>query len=239
MNLVIDIGNTLAKLAIFDEDNIVDQLKVKKFDWEIIETYCLKHTLEGIIVSDVAGQMDNYCERLKEYGTLIVMNTLTPTPLHIKYKSIDTLGTDRIAASVFGSSLFKDTNTLIIQAGTCITYDLVTAKKEYLGGGISPGLDMRFEAMHTFTSKLPLVKKEKIDFLIGNSTQNSILSGVINGCAAEIDGIIDKYEEIFTDLTVVLGGGDTFFFDKTLKNRIFASANLVLNGLNIILEHNK
>jgi len=239
MNLVIDIGNTLSKLAVFENNNIIDYQKTEDLAWDIIESFSRKHPLKGIIVSDVTSKMDPYTKKLKEYCPVILMTPHTPTPLDIQYKSIETLGTDRIAASVYGSSLFKNTNTLVIQTGTCITYDLVTAQKEYLGGAISPGLDMRFEAMHTFTSKLPLVKKEKIDFLIGNTSQNSILSGVINGCAAEIDGMIDKYEEIFTDLTVVMGGGDTFFFDKTLKNRIFASANLVLNGLNIILEYNK
>jgi type III pantothenate kinase len=134
--------------------------------------------------------------------------------------------------------MFPDNNVLIIQTGTCITYEFVSGEGEYSGGSISPGIDMRLKSMNTFTAKLPLVKKQEIDYLIGKTTKESILSGVINGCIAEIDGIIDQYRKKFSELKVVAGGGDIFFFDKKLKNRIFATENLVLKGLNEILKFN-
>ncbi len=239
MNLVIDAGNTLIKAAVFDKNEIIELWKGEKIDQGIIESLVLPYPIDGILVSDVSGGTAPIKFFLEKTGSPIWMNAQTPVPIVIDYKSPDTLGPDRIAAAVYASDAFAGKNTLAIQAGTCITYELTTSSGVYEGGGISPGLDMRLQAMHTFTAKLPLVKKEQINFLYGKSTNESILSGVINGCTAEIDGIIDRYKLIFPDLMVVLGGGDIFFFDKTLKNRIFATANLVLKGLNIILEHNK
>jgi type III pantothenate kinase len=239
MNLVIDAGNTLIKLAVFDDGKIIDTWKAPDVDWEVIKTFQQKYPIDSIIVSDVSGVFSNLSDRLESKVGLIRMTSDLPTPLTIKYESISTLGTDRLAAAVYAWSLFPGVSTLAIQAGTCITYEITNNQSEYLGGSISPGIDMRLKALHTFTAKLPLVKKEEIEYLTGITTHDSILSGVINGCSAEIDGMIDQYKEIFPDLMVVFGGGDTFFFDKRLKNRIFATANLVLKGLNIILEHNK
>lgn len=239
MNLVIDAGNTLIKLAVFDDNEIIDEWKGQDVDWDVINSFQNQYTIDAIIVSDVSGALHDLSERMESKVRVIRMTTDLPTPLTLNYKSIETLGTDRLAAAVYSWSLFPGASTLTIQAGTCITYEITNNQSEYLGGSISPGLDMRLKALHTFTAKLPLVKKEEIEFLTGKSTHESILSGVINGCSAEIDGIIDQYKKIFPDLMVVFGGGDTFFFDKRLKNRIFATANLVLKGLNIILEHNK
>jgi type III pantothenate kinase len=239
MNLVIDAGNTLTKLAVFESNEIIGLWKGPKVDWGVIESFQTRYSIDAIIVSDVTGALSNFEDRLAGKEKFIRMTPHIPTPLTIKYESVDTLGTDRIAAAVYSWAQFPGVSTLTIQAGTCITYEITNNKSEYLGGSISPGLDMRLNALHTFTAKLPLVKKEKIYFLTGKTTHESILSGIINGCSAEIDGIIDQYKEIFPDLMVVFGGGDIFFFDKRLKNRIFATANLVLKGLNIILEHNK
>jgi len=239
MNLVIDSGNTLSKWAVFDKMEMIESHKSINLDQRILEEVFARYSVDAVIVSDVSGNTDSLLHFLEQNRKLIRMSASTATPVKIKYASKKSLGSDRIAAAVAGNAIFPQNNTLVIQTGTCLTYEIINHKGEYLGGGISPGLEMRLKALNTFTAHLPLVKKEKIDFLIGNSTQNSILSGVINGCIAEADGIIDRYKEIFPELKVVLGGGDTFFFDKRLKNRIFATANLVLTGLNIILEHNK
>jgi type III pantothenate kinase len=239
MNLVIDAGNTLTKLAVFEKNSLIELWKGTKVDLNIIKSFQTRYPVDAIIVSDVTGAFHDLENLLETTSEFFWMTPDIPTPLTIKYESIETLGTDRLAAAVASWSLFPDASTLTIQAGTCITYEITNNQSEYLGGSISPGLDMRLKALHTFTAKLPLVKKEEIGYFTGKTTQEAILAGVINGCSAEIDGIIDHYKIIFPDLMVVFGGGDTFFFDKRLKNRIFATANLVLKGLNIILEHNK
>jgi type III pantothenate kinase len=239
MNLVIDAGNTLTKAALFDGKEIIADWSGDQLQWQTLSDWYSKYDISHVIISDVKGVLEEIHPLLEQRGNLMLMTSITPTPLTMQYATPHTLGTDRLAAAVYGSSLFPGLPTLTIQAGTCLTFEITTAEKEYLGGAISPGLDMRFLALHTFTARLPLIKKDKINFLIGKNSSDSILSGVINGCAAETDGIIDQYRDLFPDLKVILGGGDRFFFDKRLKNRIFATSNLVLNGLNIILEHNK
>ena len=155
------------------------------------------------------------------------------------YKSTSTLGSDRLAAAVGGNFMFPNKNVLIIDAGTCIKYNFVSKNNEYLGGGISPGLRMRFKSLPAFTSRLPLIEMEEdFDNLIGTDTRESILSGVELGAIAEVDGIIERYKSIYEDLTVVFTGGDFNFFVKRLKNSIFADQFLILRGLNVILDYN-
>ena len=238
MNLVIDSGNTLAKAALFQDDEIIVSVRSSNVNWSFVFEMMDGNNPEFAIISDVSDTTRPLIKELEKSIGVINMTGFTLTPLAIVYSTPETLGTDRIAAAVYGQKRFPDSHVLIIQAGTCITYDFLTPAKEYLGGAITPGIDMRFKAMHTFTAKLPLVKKKEINYLTGNSTKESILSGVINGCVAEIDGMIDKYLEKFPDLNVIAGGGDIFFFDKKLKNRIFAIENLVLRGLNEILNFN-
>ncbi len=145
---------------------------------------------------------------------------------------------DRLAGVCGAIELFKETDTLVIDAGTCITYDFVDKQKNYFGGSISPGLKMRFKAVHTFTAKLPLVDSANAVGLIGDSTESSIQSGVINGMIAEIEGIIMRYQDKYPGLRVILCGGDTAFFENKLKASIFAAPDLVLIGLNSILIYN-
>ncbi|MFW5725806.1 MAG: type III pantothenate kinase [Bacteroidota bacterium] len=238
MNLVIDSGNTFTKIAVVENNEIIHLKNLAQADWEQIAVLLEEFHVQAAIVSDVTGSAIPLARRLQERMPAVVMDTDTPVPLKKNYHSPATLGSDRLAAAVCGAFMFPGKNVLVIQAGTCITWEVVSAHAAYEGGGISPGLGMRFQALHTFTARLPLVKKQEISFLTGKNTEESVLSGVINGCTAEIDGIIDQYKEIFPDLVVVLGGGDTFFFDKKLKNRIFALQNLVVRGLHIILEYN-
>ena len=166
------------------------------------------------------------------------MDGHTKIPLQNTYKTPESLGRDRIALAVGANQLFPTNNTLVIDAGTCITYDFIDEKNNYLGGAISPGLQIRLNALHTFTEKLPLVTIKNGSELIGKTTEMSILSGVINGATAEVDGIIDRYKEQFGNLKTVLTGGDANYFVKTLKNNIFANSKVLLNGLNTILNYN-
>lgn len=167
------------------------------------------------------------------------LNSKTKVPLINKYSTPKTLGFDRIAAAVGANFLIPNSNLIIIDIGTALTIDFVNDKNEYIGGNISLGIDMRFKALNEFTDKLPLIKKDDKRSLIGTSTETAIRNGVMNGIAYEIEGVINKLEEDFTNINTFLTGGDAFFFDKLYKNNIFANANLVLIGLNRILEYNK
>lgn len=239
MHLIIDSGNTLTKAAVYNGTDLVTLISTDLLTNNIINNLLRQFPCTHAIICDVSGGTFVYQDELQNKLPTIIMDHLTPTPLINLYQSPESLGPDRIAAAVCGASMFPAKNVLVVQAGTCITYEMVSKNNEYLGGSIAPGIDMRLKALNTFTSKLPLVRKTEPVDLTGNNTTNAILSGVLLGCRAETDGMIDKYKENFTDLMVVLGGGDRFFFDKTLKNRIFAVANVVLRGLNLILEYNK
>ncbi len=238
MQLVIDAGNTLTKAAIFNGDEVVVFEQSARIAAESVLTWCSEYSISRAIISDVAGSGDDISRELSTGISVLNMNAQTPTPLQMDYETPQTLGPDRLAAAVLGHSLFPQNHVLVIQTGTCITFEFITPDGSYKGGAISPGLDLRLKAMNTFTAKLPLVKKKEIHFLTGKNTEESILSGVMNGCIAEIDGIIDQYKHRYPDLMVVLGGGDAIYFDKKLKNRIFATENLVLRGLNEVLKFN-
>ena len=169
---------------------------------------------------------------------LTVLSSATNVPFVNLYKTPTTLGVDRIALVVGAVNEFPKKNTLIIDAGTCITFDFVNSKSEYLGGAISPGIKMRFDSLNHFTANLPLLEKEEVNDFIGKNTKESINAGVVNGVIQEIDGVINQYKKKYLDLTVVLTGGDTNFLAKQLKSSIFANQNFLLQGLNTILIFN-
>ena len=240
MNLIIDIGNTLTKLALFDKNNLVRQKTVPNLSAnELINFIIDPHNIDSAILSAVK----NYPEALKNYCIdnfyFIGLTEETAIPLLNRYQTPETLGRDRIAAATGANHLFPDQHILVIDAGTCITYDYINNKNVFPGGSISPGIDIRFKALHTFTGNLPLVTREEESPLTGNSTQQSILSGVMHGIYAEMEGVIRMYIKKYPDIKVILTGGDVIYFEKRLKNKTFAFPNLVLTGLNIILDYNK
>ncbi len=240
MNLVIDFGNTFTKLAVFEKNDMIayfqfDQLTVK----QLMEIGIKYPSIKSAIISSVVDYSVEIKHFLEKKYSFFELGSDTPVPIVNKYRSPKTLGKDRIAAVVAASSLYPDQNILVIDAGSCITYDFINDKKEYLGGSISPGLRMRLKAMHAFTKKLPLVDFKKIDYFIGSTTEESILSGAYHGWISEIEGIIGDYRNNYENLTIILSGGDYIYFDKRLKNNIFALPNIVMVGLNIILEFNE
>lgn len=168
-----------------------------------------------------------------------VLSEKTPLPIINNYKTPLTLGKDRLAAVVGASVLYPGKDVLVFDAGTCLTIDFINSDKEYVGGRISPGIEMRYNALHTFTDKLPLIKSEKNTLVLGNDTKTSIISGVQQGILAEVKTIISEYKSQNTDTVFVFTGGDSFYFEKELKNSIFANPNLVLIGLNEILDYNE
>src|SRR6478736_4137656 len=235
MNLVIDSGNTRLKAATFSGTNLEE--KHSFLNKEELKDFLNHHTFENAIVSTVSLDSDEVLNWIKA-SKKILLNHLLPLPIHIKYKTPETLGVDRIAAVCGAVDVFPNKNSLVIDAGTAITYDFVDNHRNYKGGAISPGIKMRFESLHTFTERLPLVAKEGELQLIGNSTETCIRSGVLNGVIAEMEGTINNYKQLYPDLGVVLCGGDSFFFENKLKPTIFAAPDLVLSGLNRILLHN-
>ena len=240
MNLIIDIGNTRVKAAVFENDSLLELLvfDVKEL-LEKIDFFLLKYAIHKGILSSVKVLPEKLLSSLKEKVSFLILDSQTKVPFVNLYTTKSTLGVDRMALVAFASVNYKNKNVLILDAGTCITYDFINSKNEYLGGAISPGIEMRYKSLNKYTSKLPLLEKKEINFLIGNSTENSMHSGVIKGVVAEIASIIDEYEKENPHLTVLLTGGDTYFLAKQLKSSIFANPNFVLEGLNTILIYNK
>lgn len=239
MRLVVDIGNTLVKTAVFDREEIICLDKRENIDLPLIHRMQeLYPRLCSAIIASVRQIPEEMVAGFKKAMPVLVLDAETSVPLKIRYENRSGLGADRIAAAVAGNHLFPNTNTLVIGAGTCITYDFTDAKGYYLGGAISPGMRMRYKALHNFTDKLPLLEAGKEPALTGNSTEASIQSGVIHGIRAEMDGMIGEYKRHYENLTIILSGGDLDYFDKKLKNNIFAVPNIVLTGLNIILQFN-
>ncbi|MBI3519992.1 MAG: type III pantothenate kinase [Bacteroidetes bacterium] len=237
MNLVIDIGNTRIKAALF-EGNKLHEFKFYPLVADILADSDFLKQAKHAIIGSVVAELQSFYEALNALVPTMVFTSQTKIPLLNLYQSASTLGSDRLAASVGAYYLHPNTNVLVIDAGTCIKYNFTNVRNEYLGGGISPGIQMKFKALQHFTSKLPLVEADfSYDQLIGTNTQSSLLSGVLNGSVAEIDGIITAYTSQFTDTICILTGGDSQYLAKRLKNSIFAHQNLVLKGLNDILNY--
>jgi type III pantothenate kinase len=169
---------------------------------------------------------------------LIDLSHSTPLPFKNLYRTPENLGKDRIAAAAGAFAAFPDTHTLIIDMGTAITFDILTSAGNYLGGNISPGLAMRFRALHAFTSRLPQLEKDEFSDDPGTDTRSAIISGVQKGILYEIQGYIEHFSKLYPGLKVILTGGDGDFFAKPLKSPIFVIPNLVLCGLNFILDFN-
>jgi type III pantothenate kinase len=239
MNLVIDIGNSLQKVAIFDSlDQMVFVTSVPKITLESLQNLFQKYNIEKSIISSVGKIDSSVASFIQQTSQLVPFTHQSKLPITIDYIHSETLGLDRIANSVAAATIFPNHNCLSIQAGTCIVYDFVDQDSTFQGGAISPGLEMRFKALHDYTARLPYEGYEEIDYFLGQSTQQSIRSGVINGTIFEIDGQINAYKTKYLDLKVLLTGGNMNHLQKSIKNQIFAAPNLVLVGLNKILNLN-
>ena len=241
MNLVVDIGNTLIKYAIFDrgEMRLFETSEPKDFLATVKGLFKNHQKINRAIVSSVGDSAQKAFEVLSLFCQVHLLSHQTKTPFKNSYATPHTLGVDRIALATAAFYHNPNGNTLVIDAGTCVTYDMVNDYGEYLGGAISPGLEMRYRAMHEHTARLPLLAPKEILDFIGNTTESSMHSGVVNGMVQEIDGVINQYRKRFKHLTVILTGGDAHFFAKSLKNTIFANPKFLLEGLNHLLEYNK
>lgn len=235
MNLVIDSGNTRIKVGLFDgselikKESFIDLNELKKFIGSV--------NFEHVLASSVNHDPNEILSWSSSKGKKIALTSSLPLPVRVAYLTPGTLGVDRIAAVCGALDIYPDQACLVIDAGTCINYELLDAQGIYHGGAISPGISMRFEAMHTFTARLPLVKANENIGLVGNTTETCLQSGVMNGVLEEVKGIIQQYKLIYPDLVVLMCGGDYPFFENNLKPAIFVAPELVLIGLNRILRY--
>lgn len=236
MLLAIDVGNTRIKVAVFEKHTLLFQdVFVKEEALKKIENIFKNFSEITESVFSSVGKIENdVLELLQKSSKLNVISSETNFPFENKYATPKTLGVDRMVLASGATLLYPNQNRLIIDAGTCITYDFVTAEDVYLGGAISPGFRLRYEALHNYTAKLPLLTLEQPKRYIGNSTETSIHSGVVNGILNEIDGFINRYRQEYQVLTVILTGGDAEFLAKNIKNTIFANSNFLLESLNHI-----
>jgi type III pantothenate kinase len=238
MNLVIDLGNTVAKLAVFEKDELREKEIVASEEiQEKISQHLLKNPWVKKVISSNVSKLQIKVPQEKELQ-ILELSAESLLPFENLYATPQTLGNDRKALVAAAAKYYPKRNVLIIDAGTCITYDFKNSKNEYLGGAISPGLKMRFKALNSFTANLPLVDQQEQLKLVGNSTLTSINSGVAYGMVKEIDGFIEEYAAQYDDLLTIVTGGDAHFLSVNLKNSIFANSNFLLEGLNYILEFN-
>ena len=239
MNLCIDIGNTAVKAGLFSGDELVNDWVVEKLEPGWLTDVVHKFPTDHCILSTTA-QVPFFLK--KEAHTLSIsfheLTSETPLPFVNVYATPSTLGKDRLAAVAGAQALKPDSDLLVIDAGTAITFDFIDASGIYHGGNIAPGLEMRARALHQFTSRLPLIDLSLPIGLMGNDTHSAINNGVVYGAVFEIDGYIDSLVLKYPKLSAFLTGGSSFYFDGMLKNRTFAVKNLVLTGLNRILNFN-
>ncbi|WP_373075354.1 type III pantothenate kinase [Zeaxanthinibacter enoshimensis] len=241
MNLIIDAGNTQVKLAVYNRNAIADYrtAAMGNFASEVKSVFKQFPNIRYAMVSSVTCLDKTAMNVLSIFCKVFVLDHSFKMPFKNSYASPATLGVDRMALATAAFYHNPNGNTLVIDAGTCVTYDMVNDYGEYLGGAISPGLRMRYKALNQQTANLPLLEPVDMIGFIGNTTDSCIHSGVINGMCQEIDGIITQYRERFSYLTVILTGGDGQFLSKRLKNTIFAHSKFLLEGLNYLLEYNK
>jgi type III pantothenate kinase len=240
MNLIIDVGNTFVKFAVFNKSKLKDKVVGEVVDFDVMVNDVLKTypKINQAIISSVGKLKNKHINSLRKKITVLELSHELKLPFKNLYATPRTLGVDRIALVGASVEQFPDNNVLIIDAGTCITYDFINTNNEYLGGAISPGIRLRYRTLNNLTANLPLLDTQLPEDILGNSTQNSIHSGVVFGVLKEIDGVIDDYVQNYLDLTVILTGGDANFLANQLKNSIFANSNFLLEGLNFILEYN-
>lgn len=237
-NICIDIGNTKTKIGIFENSNLLETIILDIINIDYIENILIENQIEYSIISNVNNSELQLLQLLENKTKMLLFNHLTKLPFQNNYLTPSTLGLDRIALIAAAVQLSNHSNVLVISLGTCVTFEFLNRKKEYLGGAISPGLDMRLQAMNHFTAKLPLLDfKEPNDFN-GNSTESCMQSGAFYGLLAEIKGRIELYEAKFGETEIILSGGNCFLFEKHLKNALFAHPYLTLFGLNKILTYN-
>ena len=239
MNLCIDQGNSSTKVGVFNQNSLIESFSFVEFGKKEVTSLLSKFPIKYCIISSVVSDNIDLKDDLKNrIQFLTELSHKTPIPIKNSYSTPKTLGKDRLAAIIGASYLKPNQDLLVIDAGTAITYDLIDSSNTYVGGNIAPGLTMRLRSLHEFTQRLPMVEAKIESPLLGNTTETALISGAVYGIVFEIDGYIDALKIKYPQLSTFLTGGSTFYFDNKLKNAIFAERNLVLIGLNRILNYN-
>ena len=241
--LCFDFGNTALKCGIFVLDRLTEVINLPDSEPASIIHVLDKYSPEVTILSSVINHDEGIEKILKDRTFFVKLDASTRLPFTIPVSKPETMGADRLALAAFAVFFYKGENNLVIALGSCITYNFINKYNSFNGGSISPGMEMRFKALNYYTAKLPLIKRDNADSswdfpLIGYDTETNILSGVLLGMAAEIDGIIDQYRQKFDKFNVLLTGGDSANFAQHLKNKIFADPWLIMKGLYAISKYN-
>jgi type III pantothenate kinase len=236
--LCFDFGNTRLKCGVFENGDLKEVVALENDHDTTITALVEKYKPAASLLSSVIDHNPKMEQILSAAGKFHLLDHHSKIPVTTPVGKPETIGADRLALVVAACDLYPGKNNLVIGLGTAITYNFVNKKREFLGGGISPGMEMRFKSLQTFTAKLPLIKKDWSFPLVGYNTRTNILSGVILGMTKEIDGMIDLYAEKYGNLNVLLTGGDSAYFACHLKNKIFADLNLIFKGLYAISELN-
>lgn len=240
MNLTIDIGNTRTKICVFEHGECLLTTDAGESLENAVADICRSHPIDACAVACVGQEPEHLNHFLKTHVPFVMrVDGETPGPLQNAYSSPHTLGADRWAAAVAAASLKPYSDLLVIDAGTCITYDLISAKGVFLGGNISPGITMRFHALNEHTARLPELNAEGAPPRWGTDTASAIRAGVLRGVQHEMEGFINEFIEIYPWLLIFLTGGSSFCFPERLKSRIFAQPNLVSMGLDVLLRHHR
>lgn len=233
-----DFGNTRLKYAVFENKDLVEVASLQDDGTAAIEQVLEMYRPQKTILSSVIHHNEAIEEVLANASSFHKLAHNSKLPFTTPVGKPATIGADRLAVAAAAVQFFPGKHNLVIALGTCITYNFINKYHEFIGGGISPGMDMRFKSLHTFTAKLPLIKEDWNFPLIGYDTSTNILSGVILGMAKEIDGFIEAYAEKYGNFNVLLTGGNSAYFVPHLKNQIFADSNLIFKGLYAISECN-
>lgn len=238
LTLSIDIGNTRIKTGVFRNNDLISKgAYIDMPEKGLKDLFLVYPDIKRTIISSVAGEHPEIKKIASEFSQVTILSPSLKLPVTIRYEG--TPGNDRIAVASAVSHINENGTSLVVDCGTCITYSLVITGNLFAGGAISPGLELRYKALNAFTANLPLLKFDnEFHHITGSSTSGSIQSGVLNGAVAEVSGMIEKYRHEYPELKVYITGGFSSFFEKALKNGIFADPDLVLKGLNYILQLN-
>ena len=236
--LCFDFGNTRKKVAVFRKDRIDEIIVLNDDSLATIDFLVNKYQPQKSILSSVIDHNPQVDERLSGVTKFHRLNHLTRIGFTTPVGKPETIGADRLALCAAAVHFYPSMNNLVIGMGTCVTYNFINKYHEFLGGAISPGMEMRLKAMHQFTARLPLVPADSNVPLIGYDTNTNLLSGAVIGLAKEIDGFIDAYSDRYGNFNVLLTGGDLVHLAPHLKNKIFADPDLIFKGLYAISEVN-
>jgi len=236
LNLAIDIGNTRVKTGVFDRNELVDAQVYDNADSVSLQSLIDDYGVTHVIIASTGAEIES--DIVHAPGVLLRFSSMTPIPIENEYKTPETLGQDRIAGMVAAAWMYPGSHVLVIDAGTCITYDFLEGSGKFVGGNIAPGLDMRYSAMHHFTERLPSVERSDSGSLLGNTTQEAMQNGGLMGILMEIAGYMEILRNKYDSITTVLTGGDASFLASHLNSTLTVQPHLILIGLNQILQFN-